>query len=63
MIHYKVKEPSIQKLDDLAMITINYRRYEKVWQLNGGYDTRKNMNYWKDKLDKWHEENLEKINE
>lgn len=61
MSNFRVKNPTIPKLEKLAMLVHNFIYYERVWLDNGGFENRKMMEGCKSDLKKWDLENVEPI--
>jgi hypothetical protein len=45
-------------IEEMIKILYYLRQYEKHWQQNGGFETRKNMRYWQEKADKLIEKSI-----
>lgn len=61
MAEYRVINPTIPKLQELAIIMFNLRHYEKIWHEQFGAENRRNLNNWQAKADKWIKDNVEPI--
>ncbi len=61
MASYRVIDPSLEKLSDLARITKNLRFYEDQFRRYKDHEDEKKADKYRADLDKWHKDWLERI--
>lgn len=57
----KLKAQTTKSYEDLARYSFNYRLWQKKWETSLSSHDQKEMDNWKELLDNWHKENLEKM--
>lgn len=57
MAKFKIKNPTMEDFEELAMISHNLRVYTKIWQERFGAINRGNLRYWEQRMDNWLKEN------
>lgn len=61
MAQFKVKNPNIPKLNELARLSYNVRYWANEFRIKYGSDNRQRMMEAETELDKWLKENIELI--
>jgi len=61
MARFKIKNPTLEGLQELAMIGHNLRVYTKIWQEHFGSINRGNMRYWEKRMDEWLKNNTVQV--
>ena len=61
MAKFKIKNPTLEDFQELAMISHNLRVYMKIWNEHFGSKNRSNVRYWEVRMDAWLKENTVQV--
>lgn len=60
MAQYELIEPSIEKLEELAMITHNLMLFTEAWEKAYKVPDKESMHYWRGRAKAWLDHNRKK---